>query len=243
MIQEYFLIKGICQEHFFFKNFGDSFCFLWYNNLHPFFKRFPFSKHDKEIIFANFVKGFNLIEPFFHRDKFCWFWIYEFGNSFTRKCVIVNNIVFDDLRIWDHIHIVMIIWIFSYHVNEFLCSKFFLPNHFKKCCNFSVLNRNIIFWALFNWREWTFRLKILTWYGMLEWRSTSQWCVYFVNAFSLFIKGKWISSRWSEACQAIVLMLLFVLRFFNTEFWEKWSWNFFLFKGFLFGLLHDEKNT
>lgn len=169
------MIEAICEEHFLLENFRKSFCFFRDHNFHPFFKRFPFSEHNEEIIFANLIKSFDLIKPFFNWNELSWFRVDKFWDAFTRKCIVVNNIVFNDFWVWNNIHIVVIVWIFSDHVNELLSSEFFLTYHFEKSSDLSVLNWNVIFRRLFDRWKWGFWLKILTGYGMFKWWSPSHW--------------------------------------------------------------------
>lgn len=169
------MIKTICEEHFLLENFWKSFSFLRDHNFHPFFKGFPFSKHNEEIIFADLIKSFDFIKPFFNWNELSWFRVGKFRDTFTRKSIVVNNIVFYYFRVRNNIHVVVIVWIFSDHVNKLLSSEFFLTYHFKKSSDFSVLNWNVIFWALFDRWKGSFWLKILTGYGMLKWCSPSHW--------------------------------------------------------------------
>lgn len=187
MIKENFLIKGICQEHFFFQNFRNSFGFLWNNNFHPFFERLPFSEHNEEVVFAYFIECLNFIKPFLYRDEFNRLWINKFRDSFARECIVVNNVIFYNLGVRNDFHVVMIIGIFSDHVNKLLGCKFFLTNHFEKCSHLSVLYRNIVFRILLYWRKGWLWLDIVAWHRHFNRRSSSHWRVRIFDGFSVLI--------------------------------------------------------
>lgn len=134
------MIERVCKKHFLLKNFRYHFLFFRRNNLHPFFQALPFSEHDEEVIFADFIECLNLIEPLFDWNELNWLGIDEFTNSFTTKSVIVFNFILDNLVIRNYLHVIMIVLEPSNHINELICSELFLTHHFEKGGNFAIVN-------------------------------------------------------------------------------------------------------
>ena len=132
MVEKDFLVEGIGKEHFFLQNFGESFGFFGYDNFHPFFEGFPFSEHDKKVVFTDLIKGLDFIEPFFHRDELNRFRVNKFGYSLTGESIVVDNVVFDDLRVRNDFHVVVIVGVFPDHINELFGGQFFLTDHFEE---------------------------------------------------------------------------------------------------------------
>ncbi len=120
MIENDFSIEVVGKEHFFFQNFAESVDFLGGDNFHPFFKAFPLPKQNEEVVFTNLIEGLDFFEPLFDWDELGWFGVDELADSFAAEGVVVLNLFVYYLRVWDDLHVIMVVLIFADHVNKFV---------------------------------------------------------------------------------------------------------------------------
>jgi hypothetical protein len=92
------------------------------DDLHPLLQTLPLSEHDKEVIFADFVKSLHLFEPFLHSDELSRLGVHEFAHSFAAECVVVLYLLVNDLGVGDDLHVIMVVLILPDHVDEFIRS-------------------------------------------------------------------------------------------------------------------------
>ena len=114
--------------------------FIVGDNLHPLFQAFPFSKKYEEIISTNLIKSLYLFKPLRNCDKLSRLGVNKFANTFTAESIIVLNLFMDYLRVWNNLHIVMVILILTHHVNKFISCEFLLSHHVEECSDLLVSN-------------------------------------------------------------------------------------------------------
>lgn len=212
------------------------------DNFHPLFQRLPLSECNEKIIFTNFIKRFYLLEPLLNCNELYWLRCHKLTHPLTAKSVVIFNFIFDDLWVGDHFHVVMIIWVFPYHVNKLIRSQLFLPHHLEECGHFRIVNWVVSLLHIFFRNGWRYGLH----FDGLQLRFFCRWFS-LVGLSDLFItschSGKGISSTcpsgWYET-SIIGTQPLFDTGFFarGDPRKELYLWLFFfLFKWFLARLL------
>lgn len=157
MIYQNFLVHSIRQEHFFVQYFRNAYHLFGRDHSHPFFQRLPLPKRNKEIITANLIKSLHFLKPFLYRNKLDRLGIDKLANSLTAEGIVIFNLFLNNGRIGHHLHIVMIVLVFTDHIDEFIGCEFFLPDHLEECRHLSVVHWVIglfciLFWDC--WRNW-----------------------------------------------------------------------------------------
>ena len=106
--------------------------FVSWDDFHPFFEALPLPEKNKKIVLTYFVESFDLIEPFLDWNKLSRLWIYKFADSFTTEGVVILYLLAYYFRVSHNFHIIVVILIFAYHVDELVSCELLLPYHFKK---------------------------------------------------------------------------------------------------------------
>jgi len=147
--------------------------FICWNNFNPFFEAFPFSKENEKVIFTDFIESLYLIKPLLNWNEFSRFWIDEFTHSFTTKSVVILYLFVYYFRVSYNFHIIMVILIFTNHIDELVSCKLLLPYHLEKG-SYLVISYLDLTW-MWLWSNQS-RLKRLHFYycSYFYW-WTSQW--------------------------------------------------------------------
>ena len=156
MVDEDFLVHSISQEHFLLQHLRYFLEFFGWDNFHPLFQGLPLPERHEEVVLADFVECLDFLKPLLNRDELDRFGGDELADSLAAERVIVLYFIFNNLWIWDHLHIIMIVGVLSHHINKFVSSQLFLSYHFEERGHLCVVYWIACLFGIFFWHRWRY---------------------------------------------------------------------------------------